>query len=129
MHSPTLAQALGLVLTGIFTVAGAASAAETSPATAPQTVMVQGVQVAIDPSTGRLREPTAAERASLAKAFQANGGNAASLSTQPRTAARYGAAAGRCATRARTGASRAGAGVRGSARSTASSGRAEAQLQ
>lgn len=87
MHSPTLAQALGLVLTGIFTVAGAASAAETSPATAPQTVTVQGVQVAIDPSTGRLREPTAAERASLAKAFQANGGNAASLSTQPRTAA------------------------------------------
>ncbi len=87
MHSPTLAQALGLVLTGIFTVAGAASAAETSPAAAPQTVMVQGVQVAIDPSTGRLREPTAAERASLSKAFQASGGNAASLSTQPRTAA------------------------------------------
>ena len=87
MHSPTLAQALGLVLTGIFTVAGAASAAETSPAAAPQTVMVQGVQVAIDPSTGRLREPTAEERAALSKAFQANAAKAASLSGQPRTAA------------------------------------------
>lgn len=87
MTSRTLAQALGLVLTGIFTVATAAQAAETPQATAPQTVMVQGVQVAIDPSTGRLREPTAAERAALSKAFQVNASKSASLSAQPRTAA------------------------------------------
>ncbi|MDQ7994434.1 MAG: hypothetical protein AAGC76_01130 [Luteibacter sp.] len=87
MNSRTLAQALGLVLTGIFTVATAAQAAETPQVTAPQTVMVQGVQVAIDPSTGRLREPTAAERAALSKAFQVNAGKSASLSARPRTAA------------------------------------------
>jgi hypothetical protein len=87
MTSRSLAQALGLVLTGIFTVAGAAHAADTPQATAPQTVMVQGVQVAIDPSTGRLREPTAAERAALSKAFQVNAGKASALTAQPRTAA------------------------------------------
>lgn len=87
MTSRSLAQALGLVLTGIFTVAGAAHAADTPHATQPQTVMVQGVQVAIDPSTGRLREPTAAERAALSKAFQVRSSRASSLSAQPRTAA------------------------------------------
>lgn len=87
MTSRSLAQALGLVLTGIFTVAGAAHAADTPQATQPQTVMVQGVQVAIDPSTGRLREPTAAERAALSKAFQVRSSRASSLTAQPLTAA------------------------------------------
>lgn len=87
MTSRTLAQALGLVLTGIFTVAGAAHAADTPQTAAPSTVMVQGVQVAIDPSTGRLREPTADERAALSKAFQVNSAKMATLSGQPRTAA------------------------------------------
>jgi hypothetical protein len=87
MSSRSLAQAVGLVLTGIFTSVGVASAAETPQTAAPQTVTVQGVQVAIDPSTGRLREPTAAERAALSKAFQIRSAKAASLNAQPRTAA------------------------------------------
>ena len=86
MTSRTLAQALGLVLTGMFTMAGAAHAADTPQASQPQTVMVQGVQVAIDPSTGRLREPTAAERDALSKAFQVRSDKASALSA-PRTAA------------------------------------------
>ncbi|HVI56466.1 MAG TPA: hypothetical protein VM621_15590 [Luteibacter sp.] len=90
MNSRTLAQAIGLVLTGVFTVAGAVHAAETpqtnAPAAAPQTVMVQGVQVAIDPATGRLREPTAEQRAALSKAFQIRSTKASLLSGQPRTA-------------------------------------------
>lgn len=36
---------------------------------APSSLMFQGVQVAIDPRTGQLREPTAAERAALSKAM------------------------------------------------------------
>jgi hypothetical protein len=87
MYSRTLAQAAGLVLTGVFAFAGAVQAADTPQAAAPQAVVVQGVQVAIDPSTGRLREPTAEERAALAKAFGATQLNARSASAAPRTAA------------------------------------------
>jgi hypothetical protein len=90
MHSPTLAQALGLVLTGVFAFAAPIRAADTPANAAPQTVVVQGVQVAIDPATGRLREPTAEERAALAKAFNVNTVSKASAlgtSAQPRTAA------------------------------------------
>jgi len=87
MTSRTLAQAIGLVLTGIFTVAGAVHAAET-PATqaSPQVRAVQaGQQVAIDPATGKIRAPTDAERAAYSKAFQARQTRVTSLSTQPRT--------------------------------------------
>ena len=88
MYSRTLAQAVGLVLTGVFTLAAAVHAAEAPKSDAPQTVVVQGVQVAIDPSTGRLREPTAEERAALSKAFGTQGVTASKLSVgQPRTAA------------------------------------------
>lgn len=88
MYSRTLAQAAGLVLTGVFTLATAVHAAEAPKTAAPQTVVVQGVQVAIDPATGRLREPTAEERAALSKAFGAQSVSAAKLSAgQPRTAA------------------------------------------
>jgi hypothetical protein len=89
MYSRTLAQAVGLVLTGAFTLATAVHAADAPKADAPQTVVVQGVQVAIDPSTGRLREPTAEERAALARAFAAPNATAASKLAvgQPRTAA------------------------------------------
>ena len=87
MTSRTLAQAFGLVLTGMFTMVGAAHAADTpSPQPAPQVRAVQaGQQVAIDPVTGKLRAPTAAERAAYSKAFQARQNRATSLSTQPRT--------------------------------------------
>ena len=68
MNSRFLAQAFGLALSGTL-VAGAAMAGETPKAEPVQTVMVQGVQVAIDPATGRLREPTAAERARLSAAM------------------------------------------------------------
>lgn len=87
MNSRTLAQAVGLVLTGIFTVAGAVHAAET-PQThaAPQVRAVQaGQQVAIDPVTGKIRAPTDAERAAYSKAFQARQSRVSSLSTQPLT--------------------------------------------
>ncbi len=51
---------------------GGAMASQLAKAPAAQppaksTVMFQGVQVAIDPATGRLREPTDAERAALTK--------------------------------------------------------------
>jgi hypothetical protein len=87
MTSRTLAQAIGLVLTGIFTVAGAVHAAETPAIQAtPQVRAVQaGQQVAIDPATGKIRAPTDAERAAYSKAFQARQNRVTSLSTQPRT--------------------------------------------
>ncbi|MBB3227910.1 hypothetical protein FHW69_002542 [Luteibacter sp. Sphag1AF] len=66
MTSRSMAQALGLVLTGIFTAGSAYAADAQKPAT--QSVTVQGVQVSIDPATGRLRAPTAEERAALAQA-------------------------------------------------------------
>ncbi|MGN6478762.1 post-PEP-CTERM-1 domain-containing protein [Luteibacter sp.] len=88
MYSRTLAQAVGLVLTGVFTLATAAQAADAPKTAAPQTVVVQGVQVAIDPATGRLREPTAEERAALSKAFGVRNATASKLAAgQPRTAA------------------------------------------
>jgi hypothetical protein len=89
MTSRTLAQAIGLVLTGMFTVAGTAQAADTPSAqTAPHARVVQaGQQVAIDPATGQLREPTAAERAAYAKAFQSRQNRVSTISGQPRTKA------------------------------------------
>jgi hypothetical protein len=86
MNSRTLAQAIGLVLTGMLTV-GAAFAADTpSTRAAPQVHAVQaGQQVAIDPVTGKIRAPTDAERAAYSKAFQARQSRVSSLSTQPRT--------------------------------------------
>jgi hypothetical protein len=87
MTSRTLAQAIGLVLTGVFTVAGAVHAAETPALQAtPHVRAVQaGQQVAIDPATGKIRAPTDAERAAYSKAFQARQSRVSSLSTQPRT--------------------------------------------
>jgi len=86
MTSRTLAQAFGLVLTGML-MAGAAQAADTpSTQAAPKVRAVQaGQQVAIDPVTGAIRAPTDAERAAYSKAFQARQSRASSLSTQPRT--------------------------------------------
>jgi hypothetical protein len=86
MKQQTWVRAAGLVLGGWVALAGAAHA-DDAHAPAPSTVVVQGVQVAIDPATGRLREPTAAERAALAKAFGVNASKSAQLMAQPRTAA------------------------------------------
>ncbi|NID16169.1 post-PEP-CTERM-1 domain-containing protein [Luteibacter yeojuensis] len=87
MTSRTLAQALGLVLTGMFTVAGAAYAADTPAAQAkPQAASGQAMQVvAVDPSTGQLRAPTAAERAAFSKAAQTRQARVSALTGQPRT--------------------------------------------
>jgi hypothetical protein len=87
MTSRTLAQALGLVLTGMFTVAGAAYAADTpSTQATPKATTGQAMQVvAIDPATGKLRAPTAAEQAAYSRAAQARQSRAAALTGQPRT--------------------------------------------
>ncbi|HEY2618132.1 MAG TPA: hypothetical protein VGI78_12390 [Acetobacteraceae bacterium] len=63
-------QTAGLSLAGWLLVGAVSAQAADQAAAGPQTtVAVQGVQVAIDPATGRLREPTAAERDALSKAL------------------------------------------------------------
>ncbi len=73
--------ALAMAAVATLAVSGAATAAQ--PATKAKarttTVVYQGVQVAIDPATGRLRAPTAAQRRAL---------SAAMLENQARTSAR-----------------------------------------
>jgi hypothetical protein len=69
MQKKVMVQAIGLVLSGLF-VAGAANAADQKPVQVAETsVLVQGVQVAIDPATGQLVAPTAAQRAALSAAM------------------------------------------------------------
>jgi hypothetical protein len=69
MQNKVIAQACGLMLSGLL-IAGAAYAGEPTSAASKQTsVSVQGVQVAIDPATGRLVAPTAAQRAALSRAM------------------------------------------------------------
>lgn len=69
MQKKVIVRAIGLVLSGLL-VTVVASAAEQTPAQpAPASVSFQGVQVAIDPSTGHLVAPTAAQRAALSKAM------------------------------------------------------------
>lgn len=90
MQKKFTAQAIGLVLAGMF-VAGAASAAEKTPAAPAQaaaSVNLQGVQVAIDPATGRLMEPTAAQRAALSQAMQQRAQRNAVAPRQPGAAPR-----------------------------------------
>ncbi|WP_266156351.1 post-PEP-CTERM-1 domain-containing protein [Dyella silvatica] len=72
MRTRIWGQVLSLTLAGPLLIGGAIAAEKTPAQTAPQSVTVQGVQVAIDPATGRLREPTAAEREALSKAMQQN---------------------------------------------------------
>jgi hypothetical protein len=78
MRSTTMIQTMGWSLAAVL-LGGVAQAQSAEPASQPQTtVTVQGVQVAIDPATGRLREPTPAERAALSKAL-------ATQAAQPRS--------------------------------------------
>lgn len=80
MQKKVTARAVGLALSGLL-VAGTASAAGQKAAQAEATMVdVQGVQVAIDPSTGRLVAPTAAQRAALSAAMLKEA-NAAPLGT------------------------------------------------
>jgi len=73
--------ALSLLLAAFAVPVSAAGEAESGPAEAPPAdaavdedgyipVTVAGMQVSIDPKTGQLRTPTAAERRALAEAFQ-----------------------------------------------------------
>lgn len=69
MQKKVMIRAIGLALSGLL-VAGAANAADQKSAPVAETVVsVQGVQVAIDPATGRLVAPTEAQRAALSKAM------------------------------------------------------------
>lgn len=64
--------ALGLVISGLLFSAGVVAAEQTPAAKVSpvsSSVGVQGVQVAIDPATGRLVAPTAAQRARLSRAM------------------------------------------------------------
>lgn len=70
----------GMLLVGIAPVWAAGQDANTATAT----VMVQGVQVAIDPATGRLVAPTDAQRQALSAAMQTQASRAASNSALQR---------------------------------------------
>ena len=69
MHKRTMIQSAGMSLLGVLLSGAMPLWAAQQAAEPPETVSVQGVQVAIDPTTGRLREPTAAERAALSQAL------------------------------------------------------------
>lgn len=69
MLNKVMARAVGLVLSGAL-VAGVANAAGPEAGQAETvTVTVQGVEVAIDPATGRLIAPTEAQRTALSAAM------------------------------------------------------------
>lgn len=70
MREKTMIQSAGLVVAGLL-LAGAlpVSAAEQTAEPQQPTVAVQGVQVAIDPTTGRLVAPSDAQRAALSAAM------------------------------------------------------------
>ncbi len=70
MHRKILVRAVAPMLLGLLVVAGAATAGEQKPVAPPlASINVQGVQVAIDPATGRLVAPTAEQRAALSRAM------------------------------------------------------------
>lgn len=75
MHNKILIQTIGLALSGLLVAGTAFAADQKAPQTAERSVTVQGVQVAIDPSTGRLVEPTAAQRAALSRSLVGNAGS------------------------------------------------------
>ena len=69
MQKKFIIRAIGLGLSGLLA-AGVATAADQKPAKGAEVaVNVQGVQVAIDPVTGHLVAPTAAQRAALSRAM------------------------------------------------------------
>jgi hypothetical protein len=62
-------QAAGLMLSGLLVAGTAYAGDQKAPQAAEPSVTVQGVQVAIDPTTGQLVTPTAAQRAALSRAM------------------------------------------------------------
>jgi hypothetical protein len=62
-------QAAGLMLSGLLVAGTAYAGDQKAPQAAEPSVTVQGVQVAIDPATGQLVAPTAAQRAALSRAM------------------------------------------------------------
>ncbi|MEO5812142.1 MAG: hypothetical protein ABIU96_13840 [Rhodanobacter sp.] len=70
MYKHLVIRTAGLALAGLFVAAGASAAEPAAPTPPADTsVVVQGVQVAIDPVTGRLVAPTAAQRDALSRAM------------------------------------------------------------
>lgn len=69
MRRKFMVQAVGLALSGLLMAGAAYAADQKSPQVAEKSVTVQGVQVAIDPSTGRLVAPDATQRAALSRAL------------------------------------------------------------
>lgn len=67
MHNKIMIQAIGLALSGLLVAGTAYAADQKAPQAAEKSVTVQGVQVAIDPATGHLVAPTAAQRAALSR--------------------------------------------------------------
>jgi hypothetical protein len=64
--------ATGLALAAVLSLAAPAFAGDLKPAKAPaQTAAASGSTAAIDPATGKLRQPTAAENKTLAEGVQA----------------------------------------------------------
>lgn len=68
MNTKRWVRGSSLVLVGVV-MAGVVNAAEPQTAAPQTTLAVQGVQVAIDPATGHLVAPTAAQRAALSRAM------------------------------------------------------------
>lgn len=61
--------AVAMAAVATLAASGAATAAKPVSKAKPTTVVYQGVQVAIDPATGRLRAPNAVERQALSRAL------------------------------------------------------------
>ena len=68
MQTKWVRRSLGLAIAGLM-LATVVNATEPAAATPAASVMVQGVQVAIDPATGQLVAPTAEQRAALSRAM------------------------------------------------------------
>ncbi|GAA3934249.1 post-PEP-CTERM-1 domain-containing protein [Luteimonas lutimaris] len=67
--------AVAVAAVATLAASGAAMAAQPVSKAKPTTVVYQGVQVAIDPATGRLRAPNAVERRALSQALVRNQAN------------------------------------------------------
>jgi hypothetical protein len=79
--------AVAVAAVATLAASGAAMAAQPLSKAKPAAVAQQGVQAAIDPATGRLRAPTAAERKALANTSQSLQATRPVAGQRPRTEA------------------------------------------